>query len=245
MSPRPTSAARTPCRAAGPTALVVALALSLTACGGASSAGSDGGSEASPSSSSSGATTAGPTPAPPAPAAPASPAPAAPAPTDVPMLDATAPLAATALGTPPTEVRVEAADVDVPVIPVGIAPDGQTEVPPDANDAGWYRFGPGVGADRGATVILAHAGSEITPRGPFSRLKALGGDEIVVVTGADGTEHPYRVTSVEVLEKQTLDLTPYFVRDGEPHLVLITCGGVWDEAANSYRSNVVVTAVPV
>lgn len=159
-------------------------------------------------------------------------------------IDATEPLTTETAGAPPAAVSVPDLDIDMPVLPVGIAPDGQTEVPADALDAGWYRFGPGAGADRGATVILAHAGSVITPRGPFSRLSGLAGGELIEVTDEAGAEHTYRVVSVEVLEKLTLDLTPYFERDGEPKLVLITCGGQWDESASSYRSNVIVTAVP-
>jgi len=164
---------------------------------------------------------------------------------DITIVDATEPVTARAPGTPPTAVEVPDLGLAMPVLPVGIAPDGQTEVPADALEAGWYRFGPGAGADNGAAVILAHAGSLITPRGPFSELDELQGGELVTVTDVDGVEHDYRVTSVEVLEKATLDLTPYFVRDGDPTLVLITCGGQWDEAASSYRSNVIVTAVPV
>ena len=228
--------------------LAVAAALALTACGGDASNEGDGvPPPPSPSSAAS---------APPEIGAPAAdadsggagaPAPAAPppvAPADIPIVDATGVVAPPALGTPPTAVRLDALDLDMPVLPVGIAPDGQTEVPGDANDAGWYRFGPGAGSDRGATVILAHAGTEETPRGPFSRLKDVDLGAMVSVTDDAGVEHAYVVTHVEVLEKATLDLTPYFVRDGDPRLVLITCGGQWDEEANSYRSNVVVTAVP-
>ena len=65
------------------------------------------------------------------------------------------------------------------------------------------------------------------------------------VSDAVGNLSVYRVVSVEILEKAALDLTPYFVRDGDPRLILITCGGQWDEEAGSYLSNVVVTAVPI
>ncbi|GAB2978293.1 class F sortase [Actinotalea caeni] len=163
---------------------------------------------------------------------------------EVPRVDATQPQQPAVAGSPPAVVEIDDLGIEVPVVPVGVAADGQAEVPPDANEAGWYRFGPGVGSDRGATVVLAHAGSRLTPRGPFRLLEDLDGGETVVVTAADGSEHTFVVTSVEVLEKATLDLAPYFVRDGEPHLVLITCGGQWDPAAESYRSNVIVTAVP-
>ncbi|WP_156222290.1 class F sortase [Pseudactinotalea suaedae] len=234
-----TSAARvpgTPAAGARPVPvafLALALALGLGACGSDPLDPEAATSEPSP--------TAAPTEAATAEAATTAPTPLE----DVTLVDATEPVTMATAGTPPTAVEVPDLGLAMPVQPVGIAADGQTEVPPDALEAGWYRFGPGAGADAGATVILAHAGSEITPRGPFSELDQLQGGELVTVTDADGVEHEYEVTSVQVLEKATLDLDPYFVRDGEPTLVLITCGGQWDEAESNYRSNVIVTAAPV
>lgn len=146
--------------------------------------------------------------------------------------------------TAPTRVVVERLGVDMPIDPVGVAPDGQTEVPEDANRAGWYRFGPGLGEREGAMVVLAHNGSEITPRGPFHELWYAEPGDAVRVEGADGELEEFVVQEREVLVKDGLDWSEYFRRDGERSLVLITCGGTWDERASSYRENVVVTATP-
>lgn len=142
---------------------------------------------------------------------------------------------------PPVEVLVPDLGIAVPIEPVGVAADGQVEVPPDALWAGWYRFGPSPG-EPGAAVVVAHAGSEITPRGPFFDLTRAEPGMRVDVVLHDGAPAVFEVVDVEVIDKDGLDLAPYFARDGEPRLVLITCGGVWDEAAQSYRSNVLVTA---
>ncbi|WP_434056456.1 class F sortase [Georgenia wangjunii] len=130
----------------------------------------------------------------------------------------------------------------MPVDAVGVAADGQMEVPPDANRAGWYRFGPTVGEDAGTAVVVAHSGSHITPRGPLAELHLLVAGDRVRLTRTDGRVLTYEVTDVEVIDKATIDLTAYFRRDGEPRLALITCGGEWDEQAGSYRQNVVATA---
>ncbi|MFH5823934.1 class F sortase [Georgenia sp. AZ-5] len=119
------------------------------------------------------------------------------------------------------------------------------EIPPDAARAGWYRFGPGVGEDAGTVVVAAHAGSLITPHGPFYDLREAAPGDRVTVTGTDGTEHLYEVVTVERLAKATLDLTGYFRRDGDPRLVLVTCGGEWDEARRSYEDNIIATAILV
>lgn len=144
----------------------------------------------------------------------------------------------------PTQIRYDRIGLSMPVDAVGVADDGQMEIPADALRAGWYEYGPGVGADAGTTVLAAHSGSYITPRGPFFDLRLARTGDMVDLDGPDGETVRYRVTDVETIAKDTIDLVPYFARDGDPRLVLITCGGVWDEGAQSYESNVVVTAVP-
>ncbi|WP_043503112.1 class F sortase [Georgenia sp. SUBG003] len=132
----------------------------------------------------------------------------------------------------------------MPVVPVGVADDGQMEVRPDVLEAGWYRFGPTVGAKEGTAVVAAHAGSYVTPRGPFYDLKDARPGDVVRVARADGAVLAYEVTSVENVDKDVIDLERYFRRDGDPRLVLFTCGGRWDEARQSYDDNVVVSARP-
>lgn len=145
---------------------------------------------------------------------------------------------------PPTELRYERLGIAVPVDAVGVA-DGQMEIPPDASRAGWYRFGPGLEANSGDIVIAAHAGSSITPRGPFYDLREADPGDEVTVTSSDGEDVRFEVVTVEQEAKTTLDMTDYFGRGGQPRLVLITCGGRWDEARDSYDDNIIVTAVPV
>ncbi|MFD1504676.1 class F sortase [Georgenia yuyongxinii] len=135
--------------------------------------------------------------------------------------------------------------IDMPVDPVGVTVDGAMEIPPDAARSGWYRFGPGVAPESGTTVVAAHAGSVATPHGPFFDLRGAAQGDTVQVSAADGSEATYEVVAVERLAKATLDLAPYFRRDGEPRLVLATCGGEWNEARRSYEDNVIVTAILV
>ncbi|PFG39130.1 LPXTG-site transpeptidase (sortase) family protein [Georgenia soli] len=170
--------------------------------------------------------------------------PAGAAPTDIPVRDA-GEAARTTAPRPPVRLVYDALDIDMPVVPVGVADDGQMEVRPDALEAGWYRFGPTVGAEEGTAVVAAHAGSYVTPRGPFYDLKDARPGDRVRVTRADGQVLDYEVTSVEKVGKDVIDLEQYFRRDGAPRLVLFTCGGRWDEARQSYDDNVVVSARPV
>ncbi|TRW45476.1 class F sortase [Georgenia yuyongxinii] len=146
---------------------------------------------------------------------------------------------------PPSRVVYERLGIDMPVDPVGVTADGAMEIPPDAARSGWYRFGPGVAPESGTAVVAAHAGSVATPHGPFYDLRDAAPGDRVQVSAADGRAGTYEVVAVERLAKATLDLTPYFRRDGEPRLVLATCGGEWDEARRSYDDNIIVTAILV
>lgn len=143
---------------------------------------------------------------------------------------------------PPVRVVVPALGADVPVDPVGVAPDGQMEIPPDAARAGWYRHGPSVGAEEGATVVAAHSGSHITARGPLRDLVDLRPGDVVEVTREDGATLRYAVESSLLIPKTTIDLSEHFRREGEHRLVLITCDGVWQDDVQSYTDNTVVTA---
>jgi len=170
--------------------------------------------------------------------------PAGAAPTDIPVRDARE-AAPTTAPQPPVRLVYDALGIDMPVVPVDVAADGQMEVRADALEAGWYRYGPTVGEGEGTAVVAAHAGSYVTPRGPFYDLKDARPGDQVRAARADGVVLTYEVTSVENVDKVVIDLEPYFRRDGAPRLVLFTCGGRWDEARQSYDDNVVVSAEPV
>ncbi|WP_422116454.1 class F sortase [Brachybacterium sp. UNK5269] len=144
----------------------------------------------------------------------------------------------------PVRIQYPGLGADLPITPTGVAEDGQMEIPADAADAGWYRFGQAPADDAGSTVIAAHAGSEETPEGPLYALRAAEVGDEVTVTDQEGTRHTYAVTSVERLGKDGLDFTPYFTRTGPERLVLITCGGQWLPERGSYADNVIVVAEP-
>ena len=143
----------------------------------------------------------------------------------------------------PARISVPAWGVDAPVDSVGIAADGQMELPEDVSRVGWYRFGPVPGAD-GSAVLAGHVDDrEQGPGALFPLTDAAVGDE-VTVTDAAGSATRWRVVSREVITKQALPLDRLFARDGAPRLTLITCGGPFLPEFRSYRDNVVVVAEP-
>lgn len=146
---------------------------------------------------------------------------------------------------PPVRLTYEAIGADLPIDAVGVATDGQMDIPADALRAGWYRHGAAATDDVGAVVVAAHAGSFITPRGPLYDLRDASPGDLVSLMDAAGTSTAYEVREVEQLGKTTIDWARYFDRAGPRRLVLITCGGRWDADRQSYEDNIIVTAYPV
>ena len=160
----------------------------------------------------------------------------------VPVQDATAPAPdATAA---PVRLAIPSQDIDMPVVPVGVADDGTMELPPDATEVGWYRFGPAPGASTGNALLAAHVDSRRSGIGPFAALRDVEVGASVLVTADDGSRLEYRVASVEKIAKDQAPLDVWFARTGAPKLVLVTCGGAWQADIGHYADNVVVTAEP-
>lgn len=142
----------------------------------------------------------------------------------------------------PTRVVVPSLDIDVPVSPEGIDAEGALALPADPEVASWYRFGPSPASPRGTTVVAAHVDSVRYGIGPFSRLATAPVGTTVTVASEDGSSVDYVVERVELAPKTGIDWSQVFDREGEPRLVLVTCGGDFDRGTGHYVSNVIVTA---
>lgn len=142
-----------------------------------------------------------------------------------------------------TRLQVPALGIDVRVVPTGVDGSGQMALPASSDVAGWYRYGPAPGSDDGATVVAAHVDDE-EKVGPFARLPGIDEGSEVRVRTADGVSHNYTVTTVREEPKTEVAFDAVFDRSGPSRLVLVTCGGAWDAAADSYTDNIVVTATP-
>lgn len=144
----------------------------------------------------------------------------------------------------PVRVEVGSLDLSMAVVPVGVAADGQVEIPRDAMVAGWYRFGPAPGATAGSAVLVGHRDSRTQGRGGFYPLGSVRPGAEVTVTRADGSVVTYEVVERRRYTKAALPAADLFARDGAARLTLITCGGPYLPDRGGYQDNVVVTAVP-
>lgn len=130
--------------------------------------------------------------------------------------------------------------VDAELVAVGFVESGryagQMEVPTDVQEIGWYEYGGFFG--EGNTVLAGHI-SRPSERGVFYDLKDLELGDPVTVTSMFASM-TYTVTRVAAYPKTEFPAEEVFIGDGTPALVLVTCGGVFDQGASSYVDNVIV-----
>ncbi len=145
----------------------------------------------------------------------------------------------------PLRVRADALGLDSQISPVGIdLPTGTVDVPVNVGRTAWWRDGAAPGDKAGAVLIAGHIDSAKQGAGAFIRLQAAEAGDRIQVSTANGRTHTYRVVSMRRMPKDRLPTDIYSLR-GRARLVLVTCGGRFDQAAGHYVDNVVVTAVPV
>lgn len=147
--------------------------------------------------------------------------------------------------TPPTAVSMPDLGIDMVIEPHGLAPDGQMSLPDTPFEAAWYQYGSAPDSVQGSTVIAAHVDSRVYGVGPFSRLRDAQPGMLISVTDAAGVVHTYSVVGVERIPKAEVPLDRVFTAVGDPHLVLVTCGGGFIEELRNYTDNYIVTAEKV
>jgi sortase (surface protein transpeptidase) len=135
-------------------------------------------------------------------------------------------------------------DIDLPVLPVGVADGGMMGLPTTAYAVGWYEFGARPADRAGTTVLAGHVDTKAEGLGPLAALRGVDQGSQIVVTAIDGTSRRYRVTEVRQTRKARVPLEQIFTRDGRERLVVITCGGPYDRDTG-YRDNIILTARPV
>lgn len=138
------------------------------------------------------------------------------------------------------DLTIPAIGVSTPLITLGLNADHTMEVPADFDVAGWYRYSPTPG-EPGPAVIAGHVDSRTGPA-VFYRLTDLRpGDEVHVARG-DGASTTFTVDRVEQHPKAAFPHDAVYGDTQDPQLRLITCGGLFDEAENAHRDNIIVYA---
>ncbi|KAB1930785.1 class F sortase [Micromonospora sp. ALFpr18c] len=146
----------------------------------------------------------------------------------------------------PTSIEIPRIGVDATIMSLGTNPDGTVQVPPleQADQAGWYEPGASPG-ETGNAVIVGHVDSAKLGPAVFFDLGALTPGDTITVRRADGQPATFQVDSVRSYPKTSFPTEVVYGPNDRPGLRVVTCGGQFDEAARSYRDNVVVFATLV
>ncbi|WP_194925279.1 class F sortase [Catenulispora pinisilvae] len=150
------------------------------------------------------------------------------------------PVAAPLSRSVPLRVQVPSVGINAPLIRLGLDKDGAVAVPPMTvpTEAGWFTGDPTPG-ERGAAVIVGHVDTDYG-RAVFYPLGNVQPGALVIVERADKKKAQFRVTSVEVVDKDRFPAKRVYGSDdsGTPQLRIITCGGAFD--GSHYADNLVV-----
>ena len=142
----------------------------------------------------------------------------------------------------PVEIEIPAIGARSSLIPLGLDPDGELEVPSVRTpmQAGWFTGAPTPG-ELGPAVIVGHIDGNHQP-GIFYRLDEVRPGDVVVVTRADGTRPRFVVQRIQQIPKTRFPTSEVYGDTAGPELRLITCGGSFDRDARSYRDNIIAYA---
>ncbi|SFJ75601.1 class F sortase [Streptomyces pini] len=143
----------------------------------------------------------------------------------------------------PVALSIPRLSLDARVQDVGVEDDGTVEIPEDAGQAGWYRYGPAPGAPAGSAVVVGHVDDRTGDLGAFAKLYGVREGDDITVERQGAPPLRYEVTAREVVDQDSLP-DEVFRRDGRPVLTLVTCAPPYDRESGGYQKNLLVYAVP-
>ena len=156
----------------------------------------------------------------------------------------------------PVSVIVAGHHVQAAVSADPLNADGSLFVPPNPRAVSWASQDVGPGSSYGTTILVSHVNFGGVP-GAFSDLPDYQVGQIITVVLADGRKLKYAVAAppMDVRKDQLgprraelFDQTHSFGPAGRPksgRLLLLTCGGAFDNRTGHYESNIFVFALPV
>ncbi|MGI5250519.1 class F sortase [Actinacidiphila glaucinigra] len=142
----------------------------------------------------------------------------------------------------PLRIDIRSAGIHAKLVERGLTADGAVDPPPFSTPdvAGWYGRGPAPG-DAGAALIVGHVDTR-SKAAVFYALSTVTQGDLVEVTRSDGSVAEFAVEGVEIVDKTGFRPDRVYGSGVRPELRLITCGGTFDHATQSYSANVVVYA---
>jgi len=141
----------------------------------------------------------------------------------------------------PKLISIPSLNISSPVEFVGQNRKGAMESPQSISAIGWYKYGATPGTI-GSSVFAGHVDNAFGLGGIFKDLENIKIGEEIDVENVDGDTYTYIVDEIETTNWMEAPTTKIFGETQKEKLVLITCGGDWDNEWNTYNDRLIVYA---
>ncbi|MEO7904164.1 MAG: class F sortase [Candidatus Saccharimonadales bacterium] len=147
--------------------------------------------------------------------------------------------------THPRQLRIPSISVDANIISLGVLADGSLAAPVTGWDVGWYDQSSLPGADDGALLMDGHVNNTLGTPGVFFDLHTVAAGDDIIVERGDGKLITYGVVNVEQKPIAQVDMSRMIksATPGKQGLNIITCGGAYDHAKQTFVDRILVFAV--
>ena len=140
----------------------------------------------------------------------------------------------------PARIKIPMIGVDAAVEYVGINKDGEMGVPTDPYGVAWYHLGTRPG-EVGSAVMTGHYGTWRNGSGSvFDNLNKLQAGDKIYIEDSQGNIIIFAVREKRDYDPNSDAADIFTSDDGQAHLNLITCEGVWNKASQSFSQRLVV-----
>lgn len=139
----------------------------------------------------------------------------------------------------PSRLKIPKIGVDATIDHLGTTPQGEMSTPDGPDNAGWFKLGPRPG-ENGNAVISGHFGYKNNLPAVFDNLHKLQKADKLYTTNQKGEITTFVVRELRTYAPNENATDIFRSSDGQAHLNLITCQGIWNQAQKSYSTRLVV-----
>ncbi|MGC9603528.1 MAG: class F sortase [Minisyncoccia bacterium] len=141
----------------------------------------------------------------------------------------------------PIHLKIPKINVDAALEHVGLTPQGAVDVPHGPANAAWFDESPRPG-EKGSSVIVGHYGWKDGIPAVFDNLNELERGDKLYVEDQRGMISTFVVRESRMYGESDDVSSVFGSSDGNAHLNLITCEGVWNKTQKTYSNRLVVFA---
>lgn len=139
----------------------------------------------------------------------------------------------------PVRIIITKIGIDAHVESVGLTSDGAIDAPKKPINAAWFT-GSSLPGEKGTAIIDGHFGWKNGLQAVFDNLHELKIHDEIYVENNKGVISKFIVKKIKVYGEDESTEEFFHPGDDASHLILITCGGVYDGLSKNYSERLVV-----